>query len=160
SHDAPPEDDHAQPLSVVTCTAAVPPVELMAAFDGETANVHGAAAWLIVTFSPFTATAPLRADGTGFAATRTSMAPLPCPLVGPSVIHDVGVEADQVQSRSVFTLTVASAPAAGAVVIELVAVTEHFSPVGAVTLVFDDVQAGARAASASERTNKDVSRIP
>lgn len=70
----------------------------------------------------------------------------------------MSVDADHVQSRVVSTLTVASAPPGGAVVIELVAVTAHFVPVGAVTLVFDDVQPAANTAAQKERTN-DVSRM-
>ena len=90
----------------------------------------------------------------------TSSEPLPCPAVGdPSVIHDASLDADHVQSRVVSTVTVAAAPAAGTVAIELVAVTSHFDVVGAVTSMVDDVQAATtRDAATRDATTREMLR--
>jgi|SRR5579862_2843086 len=86
-----------------------------------------------------------------------SSEPLPWPaVVEPSVIHGVSLVAVHVQSRVVSTVTVAAAPPAGAVAIELVAVTWHFGPVGAVTSTFDDVHP---AMSKEETKTANVNRM-
>ncbi len=90
---------------------------------------------------------PCRAEGAEFSPTRKATAPSPCPLV-PDVIaiHDALVDADHVQSRVVVTSTVPLAPAAGAEVMEPVAETWHFAPLGAVTETEVDPQPAARTA--------------
>jgi hypothetical protein len=92
---------------------------------------------------------------------RTSTEPLPWPAAAdPSVIQDASLDADHVQSRVVSIVTVASAPTAGAVAIELVAVTPHFDELGAVTSMLDDVHAAtARQARARQMMSADVSRM-
>ena len=86
-----------------------------------------------------TETADCRAAGAGFAPTRKSSVPLPCPFVDePRLIHDAVVEADHVQSRVVSIATVPAPPAAGTFDMELVADSWHFDVVGATSCVDDD----------------------
>jgi hypothetical protein len=156
SHGTPLDAAHVQPFSVVTWAVVVPPEALTVAFAGDTEKVHGAAAWLIVTTSLLTLIVPWRETGLGFAPMWTSSDPLPCPDVAePSVSHEAALDADHVQSRVVSTVTVAAAPDAGAVVIELVTVTSHFGAVGAVTSVVEEVHA----ATPTEMMSASVSRI-
>jgi hypothetical protein len=51
------------------------------------------------------------------------------------------------------------APAAGTDVIELVKATEHFTPVGELTEMDDDPQAGARHASAIDQSSLAASDV-
>ncbi len=58
--------------------------------------------------------APVLAEATELAATANGKLPLPCPFVLPDKeIHEAAAEAAQVQSRSVFTVTVPLPPDAG-----------------------------------------------
>jgi hypothetical protein len=67
-------------------------------------------------------------------------------------IQGVAVEADQVQSLLVLTVSVPLAPAAGADAIEFATVTEHLVKLGEVTDIDDDPQAEAKQASAQQST--------
>ena len=69
-----------------------------------------------------------------------------------SEIHDVGVDADHVQSRLVLMVSVPEAPAAGTDVIELPTETEHFESPGEVTEIEEDPQADARYARAIDQS--------
>jgi hypothetical protein len=69
-----------------------------------------------------------------------------------SAIHDVALDAVQVQSRVVSMAMVPFAPSAGADVSEFVADTWHLGAVGAVTAIDDDPQADVRSAAARRRS--------
>jgi len=100
----------------------------------------------------FTVTTPWRGDGSTFDSTRYGTAASPWPLADDvREIHGVGVDADHVQSRLVWTVSVPVPPAAGTEVIELVTATEHLLPVGDVTEIDDDPQAETRYASAIDQ---------
>ncbi len=69
--------------------------------------------WETLNDCPFTASEPLRADGFWFAATEKEKLPFPCPLEeAASPIHEAADVADQVQSRSVVTVTEPDPPEA------------------------------------------------
>jgi hypothetical protein len=82
------------------------------------------------------------------AATRYATVPSPWPLLADvRAIHSFGDDAAHVQSREVDTVNVPAPPEADTVGDELLAVTEHFAPLGPVIDVEDEPQPAANIAS-------------
>jgi hypothetical protein len=73
----------------------------------------------------------------------------PWPLVAVRLTHGASVDADQVQSRDVATVTVPLPPLAGSSDVLLVTEISHFSPDGPVTLVVVEPHPSAAQAMAS-----------
>jgi len=72
------------------------------------------------------------------------------------VTHGASVDADQVQSRDVATVSVPVPPLAGSSAVLLVTEISHFSPDGPVTLVVVEPHATAAPALASHAARKTI----
>ena len=128
----------------------------MVTVEGETSNRHGAGACDTSTSCCATTIRPRRGVPFGFGSTEYVTVAAPCPLVAVRLTHGASVDADQVQSRDVATVSVPVPPLAGTSAVLLVTEISHFSPDGPVTLVVVEPHASAAHAVASTAARKNI----
>lgn len=111
-HDAPLVAVHEQPELAVTPTLPLPPLEPNDADDDEIEYVQGAPLSVMVNVWPAIVSDPDRELVAVLAATEYETVPLPLPLApAVIVIHDVPLDALQLQPVELVTLTLPAPPA-------------------------------------------------
>jgi hypothetical protein len=138
-HDASVLADHSHPAIAVTPIVAPPPLASASIRVWSRSYVHGAASWVSSSGVDSTANVPRRGIEVAFAMTLNGTVAVPWPLDRSGTIHDALDLMLHVHSRAPVTARLPEPAVYGNDVDERVAEMSHFSALGAVMELEDEV---------------------